>query len=336
MADMGLIRVPFPENVGGLGLGWNMLFEIQERLAYNAGAVASILNRLVNFSGMPVLLFGTEAQKQDILPRVLDGKMFCALALTEPDVGSDAASVKTRAVPVADGWKLQGRKTWISDADQAEYLLTLCRTADTGDDKKHLTAFLVPRRSPGISMTQIPKVGHNTMPSWDIGYDDVIVPDSLRLGERGRGMKTITGTLTCSRASMAASVVGVAQAALDLAVAYARERIQFGQPIARFQVIKHRLVDMHLEVRKAKLAVKDLARRIDLNEPVDDAASIAKIIATEALQFVTDHGMQILASAGYSAESAMQRYWRDARLYTFGEGTNEIQREIIAQHMGLG
>ena len=184
-------------------------------------------------------------------------------------------------------------------------------------------------------MTEIAKVGNNCMPSFDIGFDGVRISDSARLGAVGSGFDVVTGTLVYSRASMSATVVGCAQAALDLAVEHGRERVQFGRPVAQFQVIRHRLVDMRMEVVKARLLLRELARRIDAGEPAVDMAAMTKIAATEALQFVTDHGMQILASAGYCSESPMQRYWRDARLYSFGEGTNEIQREIVAREMGL-
>jgi alkylation response protein AidB-like acyl-CoA dehydrogenase len=339
LAETGLIRAPLPEAVGGVGIPWSVFCRVQERVAYHAFFVASILNRYVCFSAMPLLHFGTEAQQRRLLPGVLDGSTLMALALTEPEAGSDARAVRTRAERVDGGWRIRGRKTWISDADRANYLLTMCRTTEPGGgggDRPSFTALLVPRHTPGIAMTPLAKVGNNCMPSWDIGYDDVLVSDDDRLGPVGAGFQTIAGTLKYSRASVASGVIGTARAAFDLARKHARERVQFGQPIAAFQVIKHRLVDMHLEITKAALVVRELARAIDAGEPTDDIGAAAKIVATDMLQRVTDHGMQILASAGYAAESPMQRYWRDARLYTFGEGTNEVQREIIARGLGLG
>jgi alkylation response protein AidB-like acyl-CoA dehydrogenase len=334
LGEMGLIRAPFPEAVGGLGLPWSLFCRIQESIGYHAQPIASILNRVVSFGGMPLLQFGTAAQKDRLLPPLLDGTALVALALSEPGAGSDARAVTTRATRVAEGWRVNGRKTWISDAGQADHLLTLCRIAGdrVGDG---LVALLVPRAAPGVSMTIIPKVGNNCMPSWDIGFDDVVVPDTDRLGEVGSGFRTITGTLRFSRASLSATIVGSARAALDLAIAHAIERKQFGQSLTGFQVLRHRLVDMKMAVEKARLMVRELARVVDADEPSDELAAMTKIAATEMFQYVTDHGMQILASAGYATDSPMQRYWRDARLYSFGEGANEIQREIIARHMGL-
>jgi alkylation response protein AidB-like acyl-CoA dehydrogenase len=334
LGELGSPRIPFAETDGGLGLGWTVLCRVLEHIAGFAYAPASIMNRVISFSAMPVMMFGTPRQKAELLPRFLAAETFAALALTEPDVGSDARAVKTRARRTGSGWTLTGRKTWISDADRASYLLTLCRTPDDGE--RSLTAFLVPRKTPGLHMTELKKIGHNCMPSFDIGFDEVSVPDESRLGAVGAGFNTVTGTLGYSRACMAATVTGCAQAAADMAARYARDRVQFGRPIAAFQVIKHRLVDMQLEVRKAQLLMLDLAQALDGGTVTPDQPAMAKIAATEALQFVANHGMQIMASAGYAAESDMQRIWRDARLYTFGEGTNEIQREIIAKALGLG
>jgi alkylation response protein AidB-like acyl-CoA dehydrogenase len=335
LAEMGLIRAGFPEEIGGLGLPWASMCRIQERLAYHTHSISSLLNRYISFGAMPIRFFGNDEQKARLLPEIFEGRVLVALALSEPGAGSDARAVTTRAVRDGDGWRISGRKTWISDADQADYLLTLCRTPGEAGGPKSLTSFLIPRHAAGIAMTPIPKIGNNCMPSWDIGFDNVHVADSDRLGPVGEGFATITGSLRYSRASVAAATIGTAQAAVDLASAHALERQQFGRPLVEFQVLKHRLVDMHIEVRKARLVTYELARVIDAGEPAEEIGAVAKIVATEALQYVTNHGMQILASAGYATESPMQRYWRDARLYSFGEGTNEIQREIIARQLGL-
>jgi alkylation response protein AidB-like acyl-CoA dehydrogenase len=336
LAEMGLIRAGFPEEIGGLGLPWSSVCRLQERLAYHAYSASSLVNRFISFGAMPIRFFGSEAQKAEFLPQILNGKVLVALALSEPEAGSDARAVRSRAARQPGGlWKIHGRKTWISDAGQADYLLTLCRTPGEDGGEHSLTAFLIPRRTAGVSMTPIAKIGNNCMPSWDIGLDEVEVDDRFRLGAVGKGFATITGTLKYSRASVSAATLGTAQAALDLAIAHATERMQFGKHLSEFQVIKHRLVDMHIEIRKARAMTYELARVIDAGEPAEEMGAIAKLVATEALQYVTHHGMQILASAGYAVESAMQRYWRDGRLYTFGEGTNEIQREIIANQIGL-
>ena len=336
LAGLGLTRAPVPEAHGGLGLPWSLFCRIQERIAYHAQPVASILNRIVSFGLMPLIHFGTAAQQAALIPRLLDGEALVALALSEPGAGSDARAVTTRAERTANGWRISGRKTWISDADFATHLLTLCRIAGPQTPGDGLAAFLVPRHAAGIAMTVLPKAGNNCMPSYDIGFDSVAVTDADMLGAAGAGFRTVTGTLRYSRASLSATIVGSAKAACDLAIAHAGERAQFGRPLSTFQVIRHRLVDMHMEIRKSELMVRELARMVDAGEEADEQAAMTKISATEMFQFITDRGMQILASAGYASESPMQRYWRDARLYSFGEGANEIQREIVAKRMGLG
>lgn len=184
-------------------------------------------------------------------------------------------------------------------------------------------------------MTPLPKIGNHCMPSFDIGFDDVVVPQDALMGEEGNGFAHVLSTLHYSRASLAATATGAAQAAVDIAVDHVRNRVQFGRPIGRFQTVRHRIADMQMRVDQSRLVVWHLAWLLAQGAPSRRQAAQAKVIATETLQYVTHHGMQLLASAGYAAESDMQRLWRDARLFTFGEGTNEIQRDTIAKEMGL-
>jgi alkylation response protein AidB-like acyl-CoA dehydrogenase len=335
MGEAGLFGLAIPEHYGGTGQDWVTVALVQERLGQRGYMAASIFNRVVGFGAMSLLTYGSAAQQAEHLPALAAGRRLIALALTEPEAGSDAAALRTRAVAVDGGWQVSGRKTWISDADGADFILTAVRTdpASTGADG--ISMLLIPRATPGIAMTALPKLGNNCMPSWDIGFDGVFVPASALVGERGRGFGHLMSTLHASRASMAATVTGCAQAAVDAALAHARERQQFGRPIGKFQVLRHRLADMQMRVDAVRLVVRHLAWLIASGKPCRREAAQAKVQATECLQFVTDHGMQILASAGYAAESDMQRYWRDARLYSFGEGSNEIQRDIIARELGL-
>lgn len=334
LGELGLIGAALPESAGGLGLPWSVFCRIQETIGYYAQPIGSILNRVISFGALPVLMFGTEAQKALLLPGLLEGRALHALALTEPGAGSDARAVITKAERTADGWRINGRKTWISDAARADRLLTLCRIPGA-DGAARFVTFLIPRDAPGVSMTPIPKVGNNCMPSFDIGFDEVMVSDDDRLGDIGRGFETVTGTLKYSRTSLSALLIGAARAALDLAVSHAKARVQFRQPLSSFQVIRHRLVDMRLEIEKARFLVYEFARAVDAGEDVEALGAMTKIAASEMFQYVTDHGMQILASAGYAADSPMQMHWRNARLYSFGEGANEIQREIVGRQMGL-
>lgn len=335
LGALGVLGLPFPKVHGGLEEPWTTLALVQERMAGHAYFAGSIVSRVVAFGGMTLLGYGSDAQKRAWLPELAAGRALFALALSEPQAGSDAAAIRTRAERVAGGWRITGRKSWISDAAGASHLVVVARSHAGSEGPAGLSVYLVPRAAPGIAMTELPKVGNHCMPSFDIGLDGVEVADDALLGEEGRGFAHVLSTLHYSRASMAATATGCAQAAVDIALAHAKERQQFGRPIGANQAIRHRLADMQMRVDQARLVVRHLAWLVAEGRPCRREAAQAKVIATEALQYVTHHGMQILASAGYAAESDMQRLWRDARLYTFGEGGNEIQRDLIARELGL-
>ena len=335
MGELGLFALAVPQAEGGLGAAWNTIAQVQLKLGQHAYMVASIFNRVVGFGLKSVLNFGSAAQRRTLVPALMSGEAFCALALSEPQAGSDAAAIRTRAVRHGDGWRINGRKCWISDARQARWLILPARTGPANEGHRGISLFLVPTDSPGIAMTVLPKIGNNCMPSFDIGLQDVDLPADALLGEEGRGFAQLMSTLHYSRASMAATVTGAAESAFQMALRHAQERVQFNRPIGQNQAIAHRLADMRMRVDLSRLMVLHLAGLIDQGAPCRREAAQAKIIATETLRDVTDAGMQILASAGYSAESDMQRLWRDSRLYTFGEGTNEVMRDVVARELQL-
>lgn len=335
LGAMGVLGMVAPPQWGGLGLDWVSLALVQERLAQHAYFVGSIVNRVVGFGLMTMLRNGSAAQQQRWIPPLVQGTGLMALALTEGHAGSDAGAVETRAIPDAAGWRLRGRKIWISDADQAMALLVVARTDLDRRGSRGLSMFIVPRASEGLSMTPLPKVGNNAMPSWDIGFDDVLVPQDALLGPLNEGFSVLGSTLHYSRASLATTCVGSAQAVVNLCLAHLRDRHQFGRALSEFQVLRHRVADMQMRVDQARWIVRHLAWLIATGQPCAREASQAKVIATETLQALSNDAMQMFASQGYSAESDVQRIWRDARLYTFGEGTNEVQRDLIARHLGL-
>ena len=335
LAELGVLGLPIPERYGGLGRGWETVALVQERLGYHAGMAASLINRVVCFGAMSILEHGSDEQKSDLLPKIINGELLFSLALSEPGAGTDAGALVASASRADDGWRINGRKSWISGADSSHYLVTACRTEPGSRGSRGVSMFLVPQDAPGISMTPLEKVGNNCLSSWDIGFDDVAVDDSALLGEEGRGFRQMMTTLQYSRTGQAANAVGQAQAAVDLALTHAKEREQFGQPIGKFQVLQHRLADMQTQVDQARWMLYHLAWRIANGLPCRKEAAQAKLVASETLVEIAQHGMQIMASAGYAIDSDMQRIWRDSRLYTFGEGTSEIQRDLIAREMGL-
>jgi len=335
MGEAGFFALPVPDHHGGLGRSWREVSLVQERLGWHGYMAASIYNRVVGFGVMSVLTYGSAEQKRDLLPGLLSGYFFMALALTEPGAGSDAGALKTRARSTSGGYVISGSKIWISDAQGARFLLTAARTGEAAKGSDGITLFLVPSDAPGVTLSPLAKVGNNAMPSFEVGFADVEVGDDAVIGEVGGGFRHLMSTLHYSRASMAATVTGAAQAALDGVMAHARERQQFGKPIGSFQVLAHRLADLQTRVDLSRLMVRHLATLIARGLPCKREAAQAKVVATETLRDVADQGMQIMASAGYAADSDIQRFWRDSRLYTFGEGTNEILRDGMARELGL-
>lgn len=330
MAEMGLLGLAVPEAKGGQGGDWQTMSHVQERLGYHATMAAILFNRVTCFGIMTLLTSASEAQCEEFLPRMLAGEGAFALALTEPGVGSDAGAVTTRATRDGSGWRISGLKHWISGAASALRLVVAART-DAG-----ITLFLVPPDAKGVSLTPLDKIGNRCSLTYEVAFDAVAVPESALLGQEGSGFDCLRKTLFYGRSGLAAAVVGTAHAAVDTAVAHARERRQFGQPIGGFQAIAHRLAITQTEVDQARLLLRNLAWAIDAGEDCARLAAQTKWATTEMLKRVTEEGMQIMASAGYAADSDMQRYWRDARLYTFGEGSSEIQLDLIARDMGLG
>ncbi len=331
----GLLRLPFPEAVGGLGAGWETVALVQERLGETAWMLGSLFNRAVGFGGMGLLNYASAAQRADLLPRLMAGELLFALALTEEGAGSDAAAITTRAERTASGWRLTGRKIWISDAEAADFVVVVARSDPGSARARGISLFLLPRGAPGVRLSQIPKIGNHCLPSFEVVLDRVELPEDALFGQEGQGFAHLGQTLHYARAGMAAATTGYAQFAVSLALEHARTRAQFGRPLGQFQVIAHRLADMRMRVDQSRLMAQHLAARLSAGAPTARFASEAKVVATECLQYVTHHGMQILASAGYHAESDMARIWRDARLYSFGEGSNEIQRSLVARELGL-
>jgi alkylation response protein AidB-like acyl-CoA dehydrogenase len=334
-AELGLFALAAPPAHGGVGPDWTTLTLIAERLGRHAFMAAALFNRVVCFGMSTLLAHGDEAQKAELLPALMQGQALISLALTEPQAGSDAGAVMTRAERTAAGWRITGRKTWISGAESARLMVVAARTQAGSAGARGVSLFLVPPAAPGVSMTRLGKLGNRCSLSWDIGLDGVEVPAAALIGREGEGFRALMTTLNSARAGLAAAVVGVAQSAMELMIAHARERRQFGRPIGDFQAIAHRIADLQTQVDLARLLVRDLAAKLDAGADCRREAAQAKLTATETLKRVTAAGMQIMASAAYADDSDMQRHFRDAQLYTFGEGSSEILRGVIAGALGL-
>jgi alkylation response protein AidB-like acyl-CoA dehydrogenase len=333
LGEAGLLRLPFAQAHGGLGGDWGTVALVQERLGQRAWMLGSLFNRAVGFGGMSLVSYASDAQRDTLMPRLMEGRLLVALALSEPGAGSDAAAIATTARRTDRGWHLAGSKQWISDAEAADGMVVVARAPETRR-ASGISLFWVARGTPGVTFAPIPKIGNNCLPSFEVSLD-ADLPDDALMGREGEGFAHLATTLHYARAGMAAAVTGYAQLGVDIALDHARERRQFGRPLGSFQAIAHRLADMQMRVDQSRLVARELAWRIATGRPCTRQAAQAKVIATECLQWVAHHGMQIMASAGYHADSDMARIWRDSRLYSFGEGSNEIQRGLIARDLGL-
>jgi len=279
----------------------------------------------------PILLAGTEAQKAQHLPPLARGEHVPAFALTEPEAGSDAAALRTRAERDGDGWRLTGAKRFISNAPEADLYVVFARTAP--DPGRHgISAFLVPRRTPGLSGRPLRTLAPHVI--GELTFDGCPLPAGSLLGAEHDGWRVAMGTLDVFRASVGAQAVGLAQAALDLAVAHARGRSQFGQRLADFQLVQAKLADMATELRAARLLVYSAARLADAGAPrVTLESSMAKLYATEMAARVVDQAVQIHGGAGVLRGTPIERLYREARAPRIYEGTSEIQRLIIARQL---
>src|SRR5574341_1144394 len=340
MAELGYFGLTVPEEYGGLALDYASMAIVAEELSRAWLSVGSVMTRNL-ITGTLLLAHGTEEQKRRFLPRIASGDLLTAAAFTEPDAGSDTAAVSTRAVRQGDDYLVTGAKTWCTFANRAHILTLLART-DPDPAKRHkgLSILLVEKEPgdgfdpPTLAGEPIKTIGYHGMRSFSLSLQECRVPaKNLIGGVENKGFYQVMATFESARIQTAARAVGVAQAAFEAALKYSKERVQFGQPIASFQAIRHKLADMATEIEAARrltyyaCAMKDRGTRCDLE------AGMAKVFAAEMSERVTSEAMQVFGGYGYSQEFPVQRYWRDARDFRIFEGTSEIQREVIAKRI---
>jgi len=333
LAEQGLMGIWIPEAYGGTDMGALAVALVAEEIAWACAATATNWGA-TPLGGYPILLAGTEAQKQRYLPRIATGEILAAYSLSEPGAGSDAASLQTTAVRKGDRYVLNGTKLWCSNGSNAG-VITLFATLDPGKGAKGITAFLVEPGFPGFAVgKKEKKMGIRASPTVALHLQDCEVPVENRLGAEGEGFKVAMRTLDFTRPMTGATAVGVAQAALDAAIEYAKERRQFNQPIAAFQGIQFMLADMAMQVHGARLMVHHVAMLVDRGAPATVLeASMAKCFAGDAAMRVATDAVQIFGGAGYTREFPVERYMRDAKIMQIYEGTNQIQRVVIAREL---
>jgi alkylation response protein AidB-like acyl-CoA dehydrogenase len=289
------------------------------------------------FTAMNIVKFGTDRQKADYLEPFMSGRIRFSISISEPSAGSDAANTKTRAIPDGDGFVLRGQKLWCSGAAAKDVVIAMLVRTDP-DAKKHagLSVFLVPNDTKGLDIRRLPTMARHATGTTEIFVDDARVERAQVLGDLGKGWSIITDHLELERIAVSAGYVGNAQQAVDDALRYAHERIQFDRPIFDFQVIRHMLADMQTKVDAARLLVYRAADLATRGIPCSKEVSMGKLFASETLQEVSRMGMQILGGHGMLPEADMERYFREGMQSTIGAGTSQIQRTIIAKAMRLG
>ena len=331
LVEAGLYGIWVPEAYGGTDLGCLALALVTEEIAAAcAGTATQYLDQPLG--GLPILLFGSEAQKKKYLPVLASGERLAAYSLSEPSAGSDAASLKTTAVRRGDHYVLNGSKQWCTNGDHAD-VITVFATVDPARRAKGVTAFLVERGTPGFEVGKKErKLGIRASPTVALHFSDCAIAVEQRLGGEGEGFRIAMSTLDMTRPATGAMAVGIAQAALDAAVGYAKERQQFGQPIAAFQGIQFMLADMAMQTHAARLMVHHAARQVDTGIQGNTyEASMAKCWAGDAAMKVATDAVQVFGGYGYTREFPVERYMRDAKIMQIYEGTNQIQRLIIAR-----
>ena len=321
------------------GQGGNVLVQmiLARELARSLGGLSWLWGITSFAGGKSIGLYGTDAQKERFLPPITRGEVRFAIGFTEPGGGTDVlGAMRTRARKVDGGWVVNGSKTWCSAAHTAHYILLLART-DDDVEKRHqgLSLFLVPTDAEGVAIADIPKLGMRSLGSCDVGLQDVFVPDELLLGEPGRAWYMLLPTLNNERIILSSFCLGILDGVLEDALAYVGEREAFGRKIGQFQVLQHYLADIAMWRHEADLVVRHAAWLQDTGRGCFQETTMAKVVASEAAVKAADHGIQILGGMGYSAETDMQRYWRDARLFRIGPITNEMARNAIAENLGL-
>jgi alkylation response protein AidB-like acyl-CoA dehydrogenase len=336
LGEQGLMGLYIPEAYGGAGLGALAFCLATEELAWACASTAVVY--LVQYAaGYPLVSHGTEDQKRRYLSRLAAGTITCALSISEPGAGSDAASMTTTAVRKGDRYVLNGTKMWVTNGSHAS-VITLFATVDRGRGHKGVTAFLVEPTFPGFALGKLErKMGIRGSPTVALHLSDCEVPVENRLGGEGQGFRVALGALDRSRPAVGAQAVGIAQAALDASVAYARERQQFGQPIAAFQGIQFMLADMAMQVHAARLMVHHAAALVDRGAAATSLeASMAKCFASDAAMKVATDAVQVFGGYGYTRDYPVERFMRDAKITQIYEGTNQIQRTVIARELGAG
>ena len=336
VAKQGWLGLIVPAEYGGAGGSAIDVAILLEEAGRAFEELAMWMFRTMTYGGYAVMTHGNDEQKKRFLPRVAKGEISVCFGLTEPDSGSDAAALTTRATATGDGhYAIDGQKVFTSGMDVSDYCLLVTRTARKEKKQDGITVFLVDTKTPGIDIRKIETLGHHAIGTTQVFYNDARVPAADMLGKLDDGWAVADACLWYERLCLSAARTGAASAAFELALDYAKTRKQFGQPIGKFQAISHKLADMKVMLDVSRTMVYRFAWLMSEGKATRHDASVLKLYTSEAYKSVADMGLQIFGGYGYCMEFPMQRFFRDSRLATIGAGSSEIQRNIIARSLGL-
>jgi butyryl-CoA dehydrogenase len=333
MGGLGFLGLAVPEQYGGVGADITSYALVVEEISRACGSHGLTVAAHNSLGCWPIAALGTEDQKQKFLPPAAAGESLLSFGLTEAEAGSDAGGTRTTAVREGDEWVLNGNKMWITNSHYAGALIITAKTDLQAEGSHGISAFIVPTDTPGFTVEKKEdKLGMRASDTAPLTLENVRIPADYLLGKEGEGFKYFMMTLDGGRISIAAVALGLAVGAYDTARAYAKERHQFGRPIASFQAIEFMLADMATQIQASRLLTYEACRLKDAGEDFGQMAAMAKLHASETAMFVTDRAIQILGGYGYTREYPVERMYRDAKLCTIGEGTSEIQRMVIGRH----
>jgi len=333
MGELGFLGLATPEAYGGVGADMTSYALVVEEISRVCGSHGLTVAAHNSLGCWPIAAVGTEDQKQRFLPPAARGESLLSFGLTEAGAGSDAGGTRTLAIRDGDDWVLNGSKMWITNSHYAGALIITAKTDPDAPGSHGISAFIVPTDTPGFTVEKKEdKLGMRASDTAPLTLENVRVPAALLLGEEGGGFRIFMQTLDGGRISIAAVALGLAAGAYHTAKAYAKERRQFGKPIAEFQAVEFMLADMATQIQAARLLTYEACRLKDADQPYAQMAAMAKLHASETAMFVTDRAIQILGGYGYTREYPVERFYRDAKLCTIGEGTSEIQRMVIGRY----
>jgi len=333
MGSLGFLGLTVPEEFGGVGADITSYALVVEEISRACGSHGLTVAAHNSLGCWPIAALGTQAQKEKFLPPAASGQSLLCFGLTEAGAGSDAGGTRTTAVRDGDHWVLNGSKMWITNSHYADALIITAKTDLEAKGSHGISAFIVPTATPGFTVEKKEnKLGMRASDTAPLTLEDVRVPHEYLLGKEGEGFKYFMMTLDGGRISIAAVALGLAVGAYDTARAYAKERQQFGKPIASFQAIEFMLADMATQIEASRQLTYEACRLKDADQAYAQMAAMAKLHASETAMFVTDRAIQILGGYGYTTEYPVERMYRDAKLCTIGEGTSEIQRMVIGRY----